>query len=482
MATATLTVPAAVAAVTTSTAIELGPRGGTINDSDNGSNALQQRSARPPSSSSDTTTPVDPILEASRLADSTVPDGGFAAWSVIAACAVVSFWFTGVSYSWGVMQSALVASGLASASTLSWVGSVPPTLIAACAVPNARLVRAVGLRAVALAGILIIVAAEVASGFCAASVPGLFVAAGGMLGLGMSLCFTTCAVTPAQYFHRRRGLANGVVFAGGGLGGAAVTVLQGVLIQRFGVAWTYRIVGLAALVTGLPAALVIKERHVATAGASPPPAAASAGKIEWRLFRDARFLLIFLAGAVATFPLLVPAFFLPLYAHSLGLSASAGAGLLAGFNFSSALGRVLCGLMSDRLGPLNTLLATLVASGAGMLVLWPASTTLGPLALFAVLNGASNGGFFATMPTVVGNVFGSARVAVALGMVVTGWGPGYLMGAPIAGYLLDAYGGQDNGLQAYRPAMFYAGSLALGAAVLVVVMRLRMNPSLKARV
>jgi len=30
--------------------------------------------------------------------------------------------------------------------------------------------------------------------------------------------------------------------------------------------------------------------------------------------------------------------------------------------------------------------------------------------------------------------------------------------------------------------MFYAGSLALGAAVLVVVMRLRMNPSLKARV
>ena len=31
------------------------------------------------------------------------------------------------------------------------------------------------------------------------------------------------------------------------------------------------------------------------------------------------------------------------------------------------------------------------------------------------------------MPTVVGNVFGSARVAVAMGMIVTGWAGGYLM-------------------------------------------------------
>jgi hypothetical protein len=36
-------------------------------------------------------------------------------------------------------------------------------------------------------------------------------------------------------------------------------------------------------------------------------------------------------------------------------------------------------------------------------------------------------GFFATMPTVLGNVFGSARVAVAMGMIVTGWAGGYLM-------------------------------------------------------
>ena len=62
-----------------------------------------------------------------------------------------------------------------------------------------------------------------------------------------------------------------------------------------------------------------------------------------------------------------------------------------------------------------------------MLALWPVSTSLAPMIVFVVMNGISNGGFFSTMPTVVGNVFGSAKVSVAMGMIVTGWTGGYLM-------------------------------------------------------
>jgi len=83
--------------------------------------------------------------------------------------------------------------------------------------------------------------------------------------------------------------------------------------------------------------------------------------------------------------------------------------------------------MSDVLGPLNTLFLSLLLSATSMLVLWPASSTLAPLIAFVVINGAANGGFFSTMPTVVGSVFGSARVSVAMGMIVTGWAGGYLM-------------------------------------------------------
>jgi len=56
-------------------------------------------------------------------------------------------------------------------------------------------------------------------------------------------------------------------------------------------------------------------------------------------------------------------------------------------------------------------------------------------------------------------------------MIVTGWSGGYLAGAPIAGYLLSAFGGEAAGLRAFRPAVFYAGSMAMGAAGLVLAMR-----------
>jgi MFS family permease len=136
--------------------------------------------------------------------------------------------------------------------------------------------------------------------------------------------------------------------------------------------------------------------------------------------------------------------------------------------------------MGDKVGPLNSLFTSLMLSAISMLALWPASTSLAPLIVFVVVNGAGSGGFFAIMPTVVGNVFGSARVSVAMGMIVTGWTGGYLMGAPIAGYILEAYGGDKSGFRAYRPAIFYAGSMALGSAILVAFVRLRMSKSSEA--
>ena len=138
-------------------------------------------------------------------------------------------------------------------------------------------------------------------------------------------------------------------------------------------------------------------------------------------------MLILLAGAAATFPLLVPPFFIPLYGQSIGLSSRVGAALLAAFNFSSAVGRILCGQMCDMIGAVNTLFVSLLITALSILVIWPFSTTFAPLLGFSIINGLSNGGFFSIMPTVVGNVFGSARVSVAMGMIVTSWGAGYLM-------------------------------------------------------
>ncbi|KAF6801090.1 monocarboxylate permease [Colletotrichum musicola] len=433
-------------------------------------------SAIPSAVQSDNENASDPILQASLAADSSVPEGGYG-WVVVAGCFVLAWWVIGTSYSWGVIQGALVEDGLATPSVLSFVGSLAAALIAALAIVNGRVVRRFGPRNAGLLGVALMGLSEVLSSFSVKSIGGLFATSGVMMGLGVSLCFSIVSVVPAQHFSKKRGLANGIVFAGGGLGGAVNSFALDALLNRLGAAWAYRVLAIVTLATGLPAAWIIKER-VPVRGSN----FMSANTNHRRLFRSFTFIVIFLAGAVGTFPLFVPPFFLPLYSKSIGLSSSTGAGLVAGFNFSSAVGRICCGVLCDALGALNVLLVSMLLSAVSMLAIWPASTSLGPMVVFVIVNGVSNGGFFSTMPTVVGNVFGSARVSVAMSMVVTGWAGGYLMGAPIAGYLLEAYGGAENGLQAYRPAMFYAGSLSLASAVLVAMVRFRISTDILSKI
>ncbi|KAL5379856.1 hypothetical protein DPSP01_008138 [Paraphaeosphaeria sporulosa] len=411
---------------------------------------------------------ADAIMHASLLADSEVPDGGYG-WVVVFSGAVITWWFVGAAYTWGVMQAALVEQKKYPPATLAFVGSLVPAMIAILAIPNATLIRKLGARTTGLTGIFLLGLGSILAGFAVDSILGLFMTWGLICGIGTSLCFMTASITPAQYFKAKRGVANGIVYAGGGLGGTAMSFILNALIKNVGIPWAFRIFGFMILSTGLPAAWLMKERVPIR----------KTQFVEWKLFKDVRFLLVFAVGVIGTFPLFVPPFFLPLYSNSLGLSSAAGAGLLAAFNFCSAIGRLGSGFACDKLGSLTTLFLTLLLSALSLMVMWPLSSSLGPLVAFVIINGMANGGFFSTMPTVVGNVFGSARVGVAMGMIVSGWIGGYLMGAPIAGYILDAAGGENAGIGPYRPAIFYAGSMAIIATVLSAIVRLRVDRSFK---
>ncbi|TXT08907.1 hypothetical protein VHUM_03035 [Vanrija humicola] len=415
-----------------------------------------------------TPTSTDP-LEASRAIDASAPDGGWHAWAMVGCCAMLGFWFVGVTYSWGVLQTTLVERHLAPASTLAFVGSIAVSMLSFMAILNSRILMSLGARKMAVIGTVLMSFSQIFASFTTRNIGGLFVTAGVMMGFGVGFCFMVISITPAQYFTTKRGTAVGLVYAAGGLGGAVISLGLEAGVRNLGLEWTFRLVGLVMLVTCLPAAWYVKERTTVVRKEF----------VDWSLFRNLDFIVLFVSGALATFPLFVPPFFLPLYAQSMHLSGTTGAALVCVFNFSSAIGRIATGFLSDRLlGPLNTLFAVLFITCLSLLVLWPSSVSLAPLIIFVLVNGASSGGFFAIMPTVVNNIMGSQRMTVAFGMIVTGWGGGYLMGAPIAGYLLAAYGGQDRGIVAYRPAVFWAGGMAAGAAFLVAFLRWRKSPHL----
>lgn len=392
---------------------------------------------------------------------STLPNGGYG-WVVVLSSAVLTFWFNGISTSWGVMQAALLHSGYTSTFTLTFVGTLSNFCIVAFGVLAMRFLRFFGSRTSCIVGVLTFGLGEVCSGFATGNIVGLFWTAGFLLGTGASFLYLSANVVPAQYFSSKLGLANGIVKGAGGVGGTVLSLALHALVQRVGISWTFRILGFAILVTGLPAAWLMKE--YTPIKKSP--------LVKLSLFRSLSFDYVFLAGAIATFALFVPAFFLPLFAEVVGLSSGIGAGLTAGFNLSTTVGRFGAGPLCDSIGPLNTFFISMVLNTISMLAIWPVSNSLGSLIIFTALNGIGNGAFFTTFPTAVASMFESPDAAVAMSTATFGWSGGYLLGAPIAALLLQKHA-QSQSVDSFRIPIFYSGGITLCATLLVLSGRLR---------
>ena len=164
---------------TTATAVEL-------ESLPQGMSSVSHRDVHPVTASRTRLTEPDPVIEASRIADSAVPDGGYA-WVVIVACAVVTWWCIGTTYCWGVIQAALVEEGLSNPATLSFVGSLSAALISICAIVNSKVMRMLGTRWTTMLGVSCMGLSEILSGFAVNNLAGLFMTGGVLMGFGMRL-------------------------------------------------------------------------------------------------------------------------------------------------------------------------------------------------------------------------------------------------------------------------------------------------------
>ena len=364
--------------------------------------------------------------EAPTNAATSMPEGGYG-WTIVFVCSLFTFWFNGIMGSFGIIQAALLRSQLSSTSTstVSFVGTLGLACIVAFGLFGVRLVRLLGARVAAFLGISLLASGEFFSSYTTSNLGGLFGCSGVLYGLGACLLYSISNILPTQYFGAKLGLASGIVKLGGGIGAAVLAVAIEATIKRVGLPWTFRILGLCSFATCAPAAWFIHER-------------VPIGKVPFldlSIFRNLAFTAIFFAGAIGTFALLVPPYFLPLVAQGIGLSSSTGAALVGGFNACTALGRFLSGWLSDFIGPLNMFLLAMALNAGSMLAIWPVSNSLASLVIFAMLNGLANGAFFTLYPVVVASTAAraehsdSGRIAIAMGMSITGWTGGYLMGA-----------------------------------------------------
>lgn len=411
--------------------------------------------------------------QAPENATEAIPDGGYG-WTVVASTSFLLFWINGYTTAWGVLQTAILKSARIETDvrTVTFVGSLYMACMVALSLVSVRLLGAFGVRYTSLGALALFALGLVATSFTLDHIAGLFCIAGVLVGCGSSLLYTVTNTLPVQWFSGRLGTANGLVKAGGGVGATVLPLAAQGLIDKVGLQWTFRIFGLLTLTTGIPCVLLLKER---TRVGAP-------SRFDWTMLKDATFLTLTVAGGVGVFALFVPPFFLPLFAGSIGLSSAQGAGLVAGFGASTAVGRLLGGWFCDRVGAFNALSVTALVNSLSMMIIWPVSSSLPLLAVFAVVNGCANGSFFVGLPTAV-SVLAPGSAAASISLMTSFWTPGYLLGAPLAGILINATGAADaSSIEPYRAAIFYAAGVGAVASLLIIVSRMRMNPKLLKRI
>ena len=398
-----------------------------------------------------------------------IPDGGLQAWTQIFACAAFLFWTNGWASTWGVLQANILRSTYlqVNTSTITFVGSLALACLVAFSLIWVRVIKLLGARLTCVLAAVLMGSGTILASATLHNLGGLFVTAGAMFGIGSCALYTIGNMLPPQWFSSKLGVSNGLVKAGGGIGATVLPVAAQKAIDTIGLPWTFRLFGILMLATAVPCSLLLKQRTRTS----------QARKINWAMLKDVSFLCICLGGAVTTFALFVPPFFIPLFSESIGLSPSTGAALVAGFGMSSTTGRFVAGYACDKIGPMNTLSITLAINAGSMLAIWPVSSTLAPLVIFAVINGCANGAYFSAFPVAVASLGRSEHAVAAMSLSTSMWAPGYLLGSSVAGILISKTGAAgSSSIGPYRAAIFYAGGVALLGAILTFMSRLKSNP------
>jgi len=269
-----------------------------------------------------------------------------------------------------------------------------------------------------------------------------------MTGLGMGLGYAAATPAAVKWFPpARKGLITGLVVAGFGLASVYIAPLTKALIAAGGVEGAFRWLGIGFLVftVGLAQLLVNPPAGYVPVGSVPAPAPGAAPvavrrDYDWReMVRTPQFALLWLMYACSAFAGLM------IIGHMAKIAALQMAGLDLGFllvatlAIGNALGRVVAGVVSDKIGGTRTMLIVFVAQAAlmGVLAFSDSVTMLVPVAAAVGFCYGSNLSLF---PSTTAGFFGTKNLGVNYGLVFTAWGVGGVFGSMTAGSIVDSTG------------------------------------------
>ncbi|KAF3228062.1 hypothetical protein TWF106_008464 [Orbilia oligospora] len=212
----------------------------------------------------------------------------------------------------------------------------------------------------------------------------LYLAQGCLFGIGMGMLFVASVGILPQWFHKRRSVANGISAAGSGIGGLAFSLGTDAMLQRLGLAWTFRITAIVAFVVNTTCSIFLKDRNK---NINP-----EIKMFDLNLIKRIEFLYVVGWGA---------------------FSIIMGAML----NLGMAIGRPLVGLYSDSWGRINIAGSLTFICALTVFIIWINAKSFGVLIFFALINGAICGTFWTTVPPVTAEVVSLKQLPSALNLI-----------------------------------------------------------------
>ncbi|KIW67847.1 hypothetical protein PV04_07069 [Phialophora macrospora] len=335
--------------------------------------------------------------------DDAPPDGGYG-WVCVACCFFINAHTWGVNSSYGVFLSYYLNNDYfpnTSALAYAFIGGLSISQAMLVAPLATRIIHLFGTRVCLLIGVFFETLSLIGASFCKEKYQ-IILAQGFCFGWGMGFLFVGSVGIMAQWFTKKRSLANAIAAAGSGCGGLVYSLVTQRVIDRNGLPWAFRVLGICVFAVNLTAANLIRDRNKQTGSRHK--------SFDLTLLRKPEFLLLQGWSWFSMFGYTILIFSLPAYGRSIGLSAEQSSVLGAVLNAGQMVGRPLIGLSSDRWGRIN--LATCLSLLCGILCfsLWiPAETVSSPMGLlcfFAVVGGATAGVYWATIAPVAAEVLG----------------------------------------------------------------------------
>jgi nitrate/nitrite transporter NarK len=373
----------------------------------------------------------------------------------------------GVLYSWSIISGGMVQQKWGwTASQMNLPFSVACLVFTIIMVPAGRMQDRLGPRLVATIGGVLVGLGMLMASLMGNSVWGYVLGFGVLAGAGIGFGYASATPPAVKWFPKAKtGLIAGLVVSGFGLASVYIAPLATALIDSIGLANTVMALGIGFLVVVCGLAQLLKPPPAGFRPEIAKPAEAKAGaplpagmvkKEDFtpnEMFKTWQFYLIwFLYACGAGAGLMVISI-----AKTLGSSlktgtdesakyaATVGTVAVVALAIGNGAGRILAGIVSDKLGRKATLIIFMVCQ-AFMVVtvslVKPGSVlaSMAVIAGLAAIVGANYGSNLSLFPSIAKDYYGLKNFGVNYGLVFTAWGIGGFVLSQVAAYIKDQTG------------------------------------------